>query len=824
MAIIINGKSGCAGGWWADHLRNEEKNDRVAILEYSGLASDNLPDAFREMKGLAADTKADNFFYQANINPQPGETLTPAQWREAVDTLEKNLGLTGQPRVVVEHEKEGRVHRHVVWSRIDQDRGVAISDSLTAPIHERTSRELEIKFDLQRGKSVLIPDREDERPERRPKKYETFRAAGTGIDPEQVKADLRAAKERSDNGHSFRAALEASGDYVLARGDRRDFVVIDRAGDEHSPARRLGMKAAEVRKFMADLDRDDLPSVQEAKVYQLGRQQEREAERKAEAEKQPEPEGRYDALHTTERQVEREQSRGKYDALREAEPPSEIEQAFAAEAGRTTEPNPYPDRDKAEAEWQERVADAAIAQEAAQSGEEKRNRRGEGEAQPDAPGASDGADGASENAIEAEDIRPLGKTTQDIRAAWALSHSVDELEETLAMRGITLAVVSDEEARQSYRRAAFAKEIGNFIPELGKGEIVAVNLHGHAYRLNQWTTGDTREEIDERLSSINRATLPTITDAKEAMREASLAAWVDQKRAEEEKARPASKIETLVANSLNLTMTGHDFADALDIAGLTIARVTGADVIALDALRQGAALSAEVARAEGVTNTDKDARYFGAVAEGELAAVTRQGDVFQLSPHKVDYAEIEQRLGDTEPRLPSVVEARALNEETREKQAEQRRQESDFFRDTRNARSETRDAMRDRRETERSVKNDMHDIRDAGAEAAGKAANAIGRGLLSGLGKFLAGLEGFLFTPARQSPEQQKLDAEAAKEQEAAATLRHEAAKDDEARHAQQRYDEQQRANDLYARFGSLTRNPEETQREQERGRERERD
>ncbi|MGE0565856.1 MAG: relaxase/mobilization nuclease domain-containing protein [Pseudolabrys sp.] len=782
MAIIINGGSGCAGGWWAQHLENDEKNERVAVVEFQGLSADNLPDAFREMEGLAAGTRAKNYFYQANINPQPGEELTPAQWREAVDTLEQNLGLSGQPRFVVEHEKEGRTHRHVIWSRIDVENSVAISDSLTAPIHERTSRELEIKFDLQRGKSVLIPDREDERPERRPKKHETFRATETGIDPEQVKADLRQAKDRSDNGHSFRAALEASGDYVLARGDRRDFVVIDRAGDEHSLARRLGMKAAEVRKFMADLDRGDLPSVQEAKVYLLGRQQEREAERKAEAEKQPEPEGRYDALHATERQVEREQSKGKYDALREAEPPSEIEQAFAAEAGRTTEPNPPPGRDKA------------------------------------------GADGASENAIEAEDIRPLGKTTQDIRAAWALSNSVDELEETLAMRGITLAVVSDEEARQSYRRAAFAKEIGNFIPELGKGEIVAVNSHGHVYRLNQRTTGDTREEIDERLSSIDRATLPTITDAKEAMREASLAAWVDQKRAEEEKARPASKIETLVANSLNLTMTGHDFADALDTAGLTIARVTGADVMALDALRQGAGVEAEVARAEGVTNTDKDARYFGAVAEGELAAVTRQGDVFRLSPHKVDYAEIKQRLGDTEPRLPSVVEARALNEETREKQAEQRRQESDFFRDTRNARSETRDAMRDRRETERSVKNDMHDIRDAGAEAAGKAANAIGRGLLSGLGKFLAGLEGFLFTPARQSPEQQKLDAEAAKEQEAAATLRHEAAKDDEARHAQQRYDEQQRANDLYARFGSLTRNPEETQREQERGRERERD
>ena len=65
-------------------------------------------------------TKCTNYFYQANINPREDEHLTPAQWREAVDTLEKNLGLTGQPRFVVEHEKEGRTHRHIVWSRIDR--------------------------------------------------------------------------------------------------------------------------------------------------------------------------------------------------------------------------------------------------------------------------------------------------------------------------------------------------------------------------------------------------------------------------------------------------------------------------------------------------------------------------------------------------------------------------------------------------------------------------------------------------------------------------------------------------------------------------------
>ena len=98
---------------------------------------------------LAQGTKCQNYFYQANINPRADEHLTPAQWREAVETLGRNLGLEGQPYFVIEHEKEGRTHRHVVWSRIDQEKQVAISDSLTARIHEQTSRQLEVKFDLE---------------------------------------------------------------------------------------------------------------------------------------------------------------------------------------------------------------------------------------------------------------------------------------------------------------------------------------------------------------------------------------------------------------------------------------------------------------------------------------------------------------------------------------------------------------------------------------------------------------------------------------------------------------------------------------------------
>ena len=228
-----------------------------------------------------AAARAENYFYQANVNPRDHEHLTPAQRHEAKELLLENLGLTGQPHFVVEHEKAGRVHFHVIAFRIDMERGRAISDSLTAQIHERTSRELEIRFDLERGKSILVPDRDFERPERGAKKYEIFRGAESGIDPETVKADARLAWERADSGVAFKAALEASGDYVLARGDRRDFVIIDRTGGDHSLARRLGEKAKTVRERMADLDPASLPDAERAKAMQRERQVERTA--------QPEP-------------------------------------------------------------------------------------------------------------------------------------------------------------------------------------------------------------------------------------------------------------------------------------------------------------------------------------------------------------------------------------------------------------------------------------------------------------------------------------------------------------------------------------------------------
>jgi hypothetical protein len=114
-----------------------------------------------------------------------------------------------------------------------------------------------------------------------PSLAENAQEAVTGISPEQRRAEITAAFEASDSAAAFANALEERG-YVLTRGDRRGFVVVDEAGNVHSLSRYLkGHSAKAIRAKLAPLKPDDLPSVEEAKDLmrqRLRARQERERE------------------------------------------------------------------------------------------------------------------------------------------------------------------------------------------------------------------------------------------------------------------------------------------------------------------------------------------------------------------------------------------------------------------------------------------------------------------------------------------------------------------------------------------------------------------
>jgi hypothetical protein len=169
------------------------------------------------------------------------------------------------------HEKKDREHFHVVWSRIDLDTLRTISDSHNYRKHEIVARELERAFGHERVQGAHIERDGQPRPERTPSHKEHQQAERTGISPKAAREHIMGLWQRTDSGASFRAALEQSG-WTLARGDRRDFVVIDPKGEAHSLARRIeGAKAKDVRARMADIDMKQLPSVIEGKAIQYAR-------------------------------------------------------------------------------------------------------------------------------------------------------------------------------------------------------------------------------------------------------------------------------------------------------------------------------------------------------------------------------------------------------------------------------------------------------------------------------------------------------------------------------------------------------------------------
>ena len=269
--MIIKGTS-CAGAKrLATHLTRTDTNERAEVKDIRGVVAEDLLGALREMESVAAGARTTKPFYHGSINTRENERLTDEQRMHAIDKLEAALGLTGQARVIVIHEKEGREHCHIVWSRIDLDRMAAISDSHNYRKHEEVARALEKEFGFERVQGAHIERDGQPRPARTPSHREMLQAERTGLDTQQARELMTGIWNTTKNGKEFQSALEKQG-WILARGDRRDFVAIDPGGGVHSLARRIeGARAADVRERFADIDPRDLQSVAEAKQIQKKR-------------------------------------------------------------------------------------------------------------------------------------------------------------------------------------------------------------------------------------------------------------------------------------------------------------------------------------------------------------------------------------------------------------------------------------------------------------------------------------------------------------------------------------------------------------------------
>lgn len=271
--MIVKGGSRGGPRQLADHLQRTDTNERMEVLELdSGL--DDLAATFRDWQTLSEGTRGRKGLYHVNIDPEARYDMTRAEWTRAVEILAEELSLEGQPRAVVFHEKNGRQHVHVVWCRTDLDTMTMRSDSHNYQAHERASLRMEKEFGHEH-----VPGKHAKRDRAKQPEFpradishaEHQQAERTGLSAHERRAQMAALKESCDSGTAFKAAVEDAG-YILARGDTRDFVLIGPDGGTSDLSRDLKMKAAETRAFMADVDRDTLPTASEAKAQQRSRQ------------------------------------------------------------------------------------------------------------------------------------------------------------------------------------------------------------------------------------------------------------------------------------------------------------------------------------------------------------------------------------------------------------------------------------------------------------------------------------------------------------------------------------------------------------------------
>lgn len=261
--MILHGNQRGGAKNLALHLLKDE-NEHVELHELRGFVSHDLVAALGEIHAVSKGTKAKQFLFSLSLNPPPKEDVPTSAFENAITRVEDKLGLSGQPRAIVFHEKEGRRHAHCVWSRIDTDQMKAIPLSFSKRKLMEVSRELFLEHGWEMPRGMMNPA------ERDPRNFtlaEWQQAKRLGHNPKDIKRTFQDCWAASDSQQAFQSALKERG-YTLARGDRRGFVALDYACEVYAVAKWVGIKAKDVRARLTGPD--SLPSVEEARVEIAG--------------------------------------------------------------------------------------------------------------------------------------------------------------------------------------------------------------------------------------------------------------------------------------------------------------------------------------------------------------------------------------------------------------------------------------------------------------------------------------------------------------------------------------------------------------------------
>jgi hypothetical protein len=254
--MILKGSQRAGAGQLAAHLLNDRDNDHVEVAELRGFVANDLRGALAETHAISKATKCKQFMFSLSLSPPADAVVSEDEFRKAIDAAEKKLGLQGQARAIVIHEKEGRRHAHAVWSRIDTDHMKAVN----LPHFKRKLTDLSKELYLEHG--WQLPNGLAHAGGKSPLNFtlaEWQQARRLKIDPREVKQIFQDAWARSDNATSFGNALAERG-YFLAKGDRRAFVAVDVNGNVFDASRWIGIKTKDARQKLGGIQ--PLPKVE----------------------------------------------------------------------------------------------------------------------------------------------------------------------------------------------------------------------------------------------------------------------------------------------------------------------------------------------------------------------------------------------------------------------------------------------------------------------------------------------------------------------------------------------------------------------------------
>lgn len=241
----------------AKHLLNERDNDHVEVHELRGFVSDRLQGALLETEAAAKATKCKQSLFSVSLSPPASANVREDVFEKAADRIEADLGLEGQPRAIVFHEKDGRRHAHCVWSRIDAGKMRAINLSFYKKKLNEVSRQLFINNGWE------LPNGFKRAGERSPLNFtlaEWQQAKRAGKDAAKIKAAFQECWNTAGDRSSLKSSLEERG-YFLARGDRRGYVAVDHQGEVYALGRMTGARAKQIKERLGDPG--DMPGVEE---------------------------------------------------------------------------------------------------------------------------------------------------------------------------------------------------------------------------------------------------------------------------------------------------------------------------------------------------------------------------------------------------------------------------------------------------------------------------------------------------------------------------------------------------------------------------------